>query len=156
MIKVTVQKNLIALEDMLFGVGTVMQTRGNQQVEVTKINAMNMPYDATVSLAERIAEMDSQYALMNENRDLLMGAIEVVALLQALQVNIDDLAAWLANGSNQLSAFQPFVKRVTQDETLGDNLNYVMLEDTVIEDGVVITLGVDTELFVLKGEEFIP
>lgn len=156
MIQVEVQKNLVAVEDILFGVGKTTQTRGDQQVIVTKLNAMNMPFDETQSLADRIAEMDDQYQYMMQNRDLLMAAVEVIALLQALQVNIDDLAAWLAQGSNALSAFQPYSQRVVHDEVLADNVNYTMLEDTIIEEDVTITLGTNTKLYIMKGEEFTP
>ena len=155
MIQVEVTKNLAALEDLLFGVGTTTQQRGGQSVEVTKINAANLPFDATRSLQERIDEMDDQYAYMMQNRELLMAAVNVITLLNALQVNIDELAAWLANG-HQVSAFIPMVKSVTHDEYLGDNLNYFMLEETEIGEDVTIHMGVDTHLYVLKGEEFVP
>lgn len=155
MIKMEVQKNKASLEDLLFGVGTEVQTRGNQQVTVTKINAANMPFDATRSLQEMVDEMAFQYSTLEENRDLLLASLEVITLLNALQVNIDELAAWLANG-NVLSAFIPMVKRVTQDQYLGDNLNYITLEQTEIDEDVTIHLGSNTDLYILKGEEFVP
>lgn len=156
MLKVEVEKNLIGLEDMLFGVGEVTQNRGGSPVTVTKINAANLPFDETRSLLERIEEMDEQYEFMMENRDLMMAAIEVVTLLNALSVNIDDLAAWLVNGSGQLSAFHAYKQEVTEDEFLADGVNYTMLEDTIIGEDVVINMGVGTKLYVLKGEEFVP
>ena len=42
--KVTLNRQLLGLEDMLFGEGTVEQIRGGQTVTITKINASNMPF----------------------------------------------------------------------------------------------------------------
>lgn len=42
--KVTLNRQLLGLEDMLFGAGTVEQIRGGQTVTITKINASNMPF----------------------------------------------------------------------------------------------------------------
>lgn len=44
--KVTLNRQLLGLEDMLFGAGTVEQIRGGQTVTITKINASNMPFGA--------------------------------------------------------------------------------------------------------------
>lgn len=155
MLKVNVQKNPAALEDLLMGVGTVTQTRGGQEVEVTKINAANMPYDGMMSLADKVTELNDQLAILAENRDLLMAALEVVTLLNALQVNINELAGWLANG-NPISAFIPLIKHVDTDQYLGDNLNYVTLEETTYAEDITIHFGSNTDLYVLKGEEFVP
>jgi hypothetical protein len=43
---------LAGLEDLLFGVGTVEQSRQGETVEVTRINAGNLPFDETQTLAE--------------------------------------------------------------------------------------------------------
>lgn len=156
MFQVDVQKNLIGLEDLLLGEGQVNQTRGSTVVPVTKINIGSLPYDGLLTLDEKIQEVNAQFETLEEKGELLQTAVQVVALLQALQVNIDELAAWLANGSNTLSAFQPYAQRVTQNEVLADGVNYTMLAQTVIEEDVTITLGVDTHLYILQAEEYIP
>ena len=156
MIKVEVTKNLVGLEDLLVGVGTVTQTRGNVPVTITKINAQNFPFNETNTLAQQVEFINTQYEYFVANRPLMLAAVEVKALMDALSVHIDDLALWLVNGDNHLSAFKPFAKQVIQDEVLADGVNYAMLEDTVIAEDVTITLGVDTKVYVIKGEEFTP
>lgn len=156
MIQIEVQKNLVGLEDMLLGVGTVTQRRGKQDVTITKINAANFPYDADVSLAEKAALIDSQYQFIVDRMDLIQEAVNMGQMLEYMQVHIDQLALWLTVGDNQLSAFKPFAQRVTQDEVLPANLNFAVLDDTVIEEDVVITVGSNSHVYWLKGEEFTP
>lgn len=61
MIQITVEKNLIALEDLLLGTGTATQSRAGANVTVNKINAANFPYDGTDTLQTKIDWLDSQY-----------------------------------------------------------------------------------------------
>jgi len=42
--KVTLNRQLLGLEDLLFGAGTVEQIRGGQTVTITKVNASNLPF----------------------------------------------------------------------------------------------------------------
>lgn len=87
MIKVTVQKNLIGLEDLLVGVGTVSQTRGptgTAPVTITKINGANFPYDETYSMSEKFdalqAQIDTLPVVVDEGGNLLTGLINTSAL----------------------------------------------------------------------------
>lgn len=82
MISVTVQKNLIGLEDLLTGTGTVEQSRGpsgTDPVTITKINGANLPYDDTYSMQQKFdalqADIDSLPAVVDQNGDLLTGLI---------------------------------------------------------------------------------
>lgn len=156
MIKVEVQKNLIALQDLLVGHGNVVQRRGNADVTVSKINAGNFPFDETLSLADKVLEINTMYAELMALRPMLEENLTISSMLANMSVHIDQLALWLTVGDNQLSAFKPFAQVVLEDETLAANVNYAMLEDTEIAEDVTITLGTNTHLYVLKGEEFTP
>lgn len=156
MIQIEVQKNLIGLEDMLLGIGTVTQRRGKQDVTITKINAANFPYDDEITLAEKAALIDAQYQYIVDHLPAIEEAVAMGQMLQYMQVHIDDLALWLTVGDNQLSAFKPFAQRVTQNEVLPANLNFAVLDDTVIEEDVTITVGANSHVYWLKGEEFTP
>ena len=57
--KINVTRNKLGLEDLLFGVGTVNQTREGQTLAVTKINAANLPFDETQNLAQRLEDIDA-------------------------------------------------------------------------------------------------
>lgn len=155
MIKVNVQKNLIALEDLLVGVGTVEQIRGVTPVTVTKINAGNFPFDGVSTLAQKVATIDAQYNYIVANQAKIDEAIEVFELIQALNTDIVALRAWLVAG-NVLSPFQPFLQEVEGTYNLASNLNYTTLDDTVIDEAAVINLGMNSKLFIVKGEELIP
>jgi histidinol-phosphate/aromatic aminotransferase/cobyric acid decarboxylase-like protein len=151
MIKVDVTRNLIGLEDLLTGVGTVTQTRGGNTVSITKINAQNLPFDEATTLAEKINFIDTQYNYFVENQSRLDTALEMLDLLQQLDVSIEELTLWLTNGSNQLSAFHAYAQTVSEDQTLISGRNYVMLEDTIIEDGVTVTINPGANLYLLTG-----
>lgn len=84
MIQIEVQKNLICLEDLLLGVGTVNQTRGQVTAPVTKINGANFPYDLTQTMKQRIdalqADIDSLPAVVDGDGNLLVGLLNVSAV----------------------------------------------------------------------------
>ena len=50
--QITLNRQLLGLEDLLFGTGTVTQNRANQVVTITEINAGNLPFDETRTLVE--------------------------------------------------------------------------------------------------------
>lgn len=82
--KIEFQKNLIALEDLLIGTGTVSQTRGITPVTVTKINGANLPYDGVDTLADKIDNLQLQIDTLPEVVDsegaMLTGLINSSAL----------------------------------------------------------------------------
>lgn len=49
---ISINRQLLGIEDILLGVGTVVQTRAGVPVTVTKINATNLPFDEENTLAE--------------------------------------------------------------------------------------------------------
>lgn len=59
--RVDLNRQLLGLEDITFGVGTVTQTRGGQQVVITKLNAANLPFDEINTLQE---VLDTTYPLL--------------------------------------------------------------------------------------------
>lgn len=82
MIKVTVQKNLVGLEDLLVGVGTVSQNRGptgTAPVTITKINGANFPYDDSTTMAEKFdalqVQLDSLPDVVDEDGHMLAGYV---------------------------------------------------------------------------------
>lgn len=82
MIKVNVQKNLIGLEDLLVGIGTVSQNRGptgTAPVTITKINGSNMPYDAQFSMKQKFdalqQQIDTLPNVVDENGNMLTGLL---------------------------------------------------------------------------------
>lgn len=84
MIKVDVTRNLIGLEDLLVGVGTVNQTRGGSVVSMTRINGSNMPYDDTFSMGQKFdalqLQIDNLPQVVDEGGNLLTGLINTSSL----------------------------------------------------------------------------
>lgn len=58
--KVNINRQAAGLEDLLFGVGTVEQLRQGVMVEVTRINAANLPFDESQNLAEALTPITEQ------------------------------------------------------------------------------------------------
>lgn len=58
-IDIEVERNLIGLEDLLVGTGTVSQVRAGEEIDITKINAQNFPYSEDVSLGDRLLQLQN-------------------------------------------------------------------------------------------------
>lgn len=79
--RVNLNRQLIGLEDIVFGEGTVQQTRGGQTVEITKINAANLPFNEINTLKE---VLDATYPL-------IIPVGEKLVEIQAVYDNIDSV-----------------------------------------------------------------
>lgn len=51
---IDINRQLLGVEDLAIGTGTVTQTRTGQQVPITQINADNIPYDGQSSIKDKI------------------------------------------------------------------------------------------------------
>lgn len=68
---IEVTRNLIGVEDLLLGVGTTIQDRGESTpTTITKINAANFPYDSDTTLQEKIDSLDSTVYVDENNMPL--------------------------------------------------------------------------------------
>lgn len=65
--KMTFQRNLIGMEDLLLGLGQTMQTRGITDVLVTRINAAIFPYDENFTLKDKIDSLDTTHYVDSDN-----------------------------------------------------------------------------------------
>lgn len=57
--KMTFTRNLICIEDLNLGVGTVSQLRGIETVLLNKVNATTFPYDENFTIKEKIDSFDN-------------------------------------------------------------------------------------------------
>lgn len=104
--KVTINRQLLGVEDLLFGTGTVTQTRAGQEVEITEINAGNLPFDETQTLLEWAQTV---------NLEVLGASIEALNNLN------DNLSAVLAVNDNE-SNINTLAPLATQLQALYDNI----------------------------------
>lgn len=57
---VTLNRQKLGIEDLEWGTGTVTQTRGGEQVTITRVNAADIPYDDLQTLSQAIAPLVTQ------------------------------------------------------------------------------------------------
>jgi len=99
--KVTVNRQLLGMEDLLIGVGTVTQTRSGIPVAVTKINTGDLPYDGVSTLGEKVNQVTVK---AQEASD---AALEILKLEKKARLEAADAVA------NTLSAMADLLGRET-------------------------------------------
>ena len=65
-----IKKSLAGSEDLLLGFGTEVQVRNDKNIEITKINASNIPYDETKSISASITKKVDTLADMRAMNEL--------------------------------------------------------------------------------------
>jgi microcystin-dependent protein len=133
MIQINVTRNLIGIEDLLTGVGTVDQVRGagTATTPITKINAQNFPYDADLSLGEKLDELETlarSLSVVDEDGNFLTGYLntseEALALAGRLWLKTPadtPTVAELWYGSVRILKYN----KTTGDLIIPDNVNYI-------------------------------
>jgi hypothetical protein len=92
---IEVNRQLAGVEDFLWGEGTVTQTRGGKEVEVTRINAMEIPY-GNITIAEAIAGGIQGLGIFTTSSSLVKnGSVSIDRLTVSVPANkviqVDDL-----------------------------------------------------------------
>lgn len=140
MIKVTIQRNLIGLEDLLIGVGTVQQQRGPASlapVTVTKINGSNLPYDADTSMQEKMDELlaivDSLPVIVDPDGHMLTGLINTSNTNLNLagriwRKSISGTVAEIYYGTQLMFKYNPTSGNIV----LPNNTDYIAADNVVI------------------------
>lgn len=87
--QINLNRQLLGLEDILFGTGTVEQTRGGQLVTVTKVNASNLPFDETQNLLEwaQTVNLEELGNIVNE----LQAIYDSLSAINTIDSNLDNL-----------------------------------------------------------------
>lgn len=96
--EINLNRQKLGLEDLLFGVGIVTQIRAGQNVDVTRINAGNLPFDETQSLLEwaqsiNIVELGAMYTELQAIYDNLTTIGNVEDNLTVINTLEDNLVA---------------------------------------------------------------
>lgn len=66
-----IKKSLAGSEDLLLGFGTEVQVRNDKNIEITKINAGNIPYDETKSISEFVNDTTKDINSITKKVDTL-------------------------------------------------------------------------------------
>ena len=92
--KVSIERNLVGLEDLLFGTGTATQSRGGKDVTVTKINAQNLPFDESRSLSQAITDLGEYNAYLVQYGQAILDLqanFQAIIETQATQATLDTI-----------------------------------------------------------------
>ena len=156
--EINLNRQLLGLEDLEFGTGTVEQTRAGTKVNITKINAGNLPFDETRTLVEFAQEVNleelgnSVEAINNLNNDLDKLLIvednltEVVSVAQNIVpnlteiLNVDTLAAQVTQDKSDVSSMKLAVETIY--DTFDDRfLGTKTVDPTLDNDGNALIDG---------------
>ena len=87
--EITVNRQLLGLEDLLFGVGIVTQIRAGQSVNLTRINAGNLPFSETQTLLQwaQTVNLEELGNIVNE----LQAIYDSLSAINTIDSNLDNL-----------------------------------------------------------------
>lgn len=122
--EITLNRQKLGLEDLLFGVGIVTQIRAGQKVDVTRINAGNLPFDETRTLLEWTQSI---------NLDALSSmTTELQAIYDNLTTigNVEDNLTVINNLEDNLVALQSLYTNISKLQNIDNNMSKLQNIDT--------------------------
>jgi len=145
-----ITKELLGLEDILTGVGTVNQTRNSVSLPITKLNASNLSYDASQSIkdvlgkkATVLANIAAMQALVTVN-----GQTEYV-LLRGYDVSGDSGGGFLWLDITDTTSTEDLISIFNPDVLANGRWKRVDLNDSISADNG------DANITLLAGAEVI-
>ena len=145
--EINLNRQLLGLEDLAFGTGTVEQTRAGTKVNVTKINAGNLPFDETRTLIEFSQEVNleelgnSVEAINNLNNDL--DKILIVEDNLPIINNVEAIKESIVTLDTNILALQNINTNMSSINTVEDNLPEVISVAQNIVPNLTEILNVD-------------
>lgn len=92
--QVTLNRQLLGMEDLLIGFGSTVQKRSGKSVAITKINTGDLPFDGISTLGEKVSLVTAK---ANEASDSAIQASNA-AIVCAAFASVDYAGFSLANG----------------------------------------------------------
>ena len=89
--KIKINRQLAGVEDIAWGTGTVTQLRGGELVEITEINAGNLPFDESLTLQQVLDERYPQIQAVGENIDIVTVVGDNIINVNLIGSNIEDV-----------------------------------------------------------------
>ena len=89
--KIKINRQLAGVEDIAWGTGTVTQLRGGELVEITEINAGNLPFDESLTLQQVLEERYPQIQAVGENIDIVTVVGDNIINVNLIGNNIDSV-----------------------------------------------------------------
>lgn len=146
--EINLNRQLLGLEDLEFGIGTVEQTRAGTKVNITKINAGNLPFDETRTLVEFAQEVNieelgnSVEAINNLNNDL--DKLLIVEDNLPIINNVEAIKESIVTLDTNILALQNIDTNMSSINTVEDSLPEVVSVAQNIVPNLTEILNVDT------------
>ena len=146
--EINLNRQLLGLEDLEFGTGTVEQIRAGTTVTITKINAGNLPFDETRTLLEftrdtNIEELGNSVEAinnLNNNLDKLLIVEDNLPIIN----NVEAIKESIVTLDINILALQNIDTNMSSINTVEDNLTEVVSVAQNIVPNLTEILNVDT------------
>lgn len=122
--EITLNRQKLGLEDLLFGVGIVTQIRAGQNVDVTRINAGNLPFDETQTLLEwtQSISLDALSSMTTELQAIYANLTTIG--------NVEDNLTVINNLEDNLVALQSLYTNISKLQNIDTNMSKLQNIDT--------------------------
>lgn len=132
--EINLNRQKLGLEDLLFGVGIVTQIRAGQNVDVTRINAGNLPFDETQSLfewaqsinLEELGSMTTELQAIYDNLSTIGNVEDNLLVINTLGTNITALNSLYTN----ISKLQNIDTNISMLQNIDTNMSKLQNLDT--------------------------
>ena len=132
--EININRQLLGIEDLLFGFGQVTQTRAGQSVNITKINAGNLPFDETQSLLQWVQNTNlAELGAMTVELQAIYDSIDALNSLEDNLVALNTLALainCLNNLCTNLSKLQNIDTNMLKLQNIDTNMTKLQNIDT--------------------------
>jgi hypothetical protein len=132
--EINLNRQKLGLEDLLFGVGIVTQIRAGQNVDVTRINAGNLPFDETQSLfewaqsinIEALGSMTTELQAIYDNLTAIGNVEDNLTVINTLEDNLVALNSLYTN----ISKLQNIDTNMSKLQNIDTNMSKLQNIDT--------------------------
>ena len=132
--QINLNRQLLGIEDLLFGFGQVTQNRAGQSVNITKINVGSLPFDETQSLLQWTQNVNlAELGAMTTELQALYNSLDALNNLEDNLVALNILAQainCLNNLCNNLTKLQNIDINMTKLQNIDTNITKLQNIDT--------------------------
>ena len=122
--EINLNRQLLGLEDLEFGVGIVTQIRAGQNVDVTRINAGNLPFDETQSLFEWTQSINLEaLGIMTTELQAIYDNLTTIG-------NVEDNLTVINTLEDNLVALQSLYTNISKLQNIDTNMSKLQNIDT--------------------------
>lgn len=149
--EININRQLLGIEDLLFGFGQVIQTRAGQSVIITKINAGTLPFDETQSLLQWAQNVNlAELGAMTVELQAIYNSIDALNNLEDNLVALNTLAQAI-NCLNNLCANLTKLQNIDTNMTKLKNIDTNMTKLQNINTNMTKLQNIDTNMLQLSS-----